>query len=178
MSVNKPVFPGNVWDGTSPRRDSRLTDAGPEYEDHDQIVAEVISMQQYILNTQSSGAYEAEVDTQVEIGTPIYLGVNGHINPAQADTIAASRVAGVSLTATLPSFSGTYTTDGQVVRNDWTAITGTASLTPGADYFLDPDNLGRLTAVAPTAVGEFVVRVGKAQSPTVFDVEISPPIRL
>lgn len=128
----------------------------------------------------SGGAdpYEVEVDTQVEIGTPIYLGINGHANAAQADSAATAKVVGLSLSSTAPTFSCTYITDGQVIRSDWTDITGTASLTPGAYYFLDPDNLGQMTTTAPTTGGDFVLRLGQAQSTTVFDVEIQQPIRL
>lgn len=45
MSVNVANFPTSIWDGSSVNRDSRSIDAGPDYEDWDQIVAEVIAMQ-------------------------------------------------------------------------------------------------------------------------------------
>ena len=45
MSINVANFPTSVWDGSSPNRASRAVDAGPDYEDWDQIVAEVIAMQ-------------------------------------------------------------------------------------------------------------------------------------
>lgn len=53
MSVNSANFPDGTWDGLSPNDDraSRLVDHTPEYEDWDQIVAEVISTQEYTPRT-------------------------------------------------------------------------------------------------------------------------------
>lgn len=45
MSINQANFPTSIWDGSSVNRASRAVDAGPDYEDWDQIVAEVIAMQ-------------------------------------------------------------------------------------------------------------------------------------
>ena len=43
MSVNKPQFPN--WDGTAPNRPNRLVDKAPDFEDWDQVTAEVLAHQ-------------------------------------------------------------------------------------------------------------------------------------
>ena len=45
MSINDPDYPASVWDGLSPRRTDRKVNAEPEYEDWDQITAELIATQ-------------------------------------------------------------------------------------------------------------------------------------
>lgn len=45
MSRNVAQFPAAVWDGTTPNRTSRFDDKSPDYEDFDQLVAEVIATQ-------------------------------------------------------------------------------------------------------------------------------------
>ena len=59
MSQNAANFPTSVWDGTAPNRDSRNVDAGPDYEDWDQIVAEVLATQGYLISPLTSGAGSA-----------------------------------------------------------------------------------------------------------------------
>jgi len=65
-----------------------------------------------------------------------------------------------------------------VERLDWTLIAGTAELSAGATYFLDPATAGRITATAPTVVSQFVVRVGRAVNARTLDIEIELPILL
>lgn len=47
MSKNVANYPGTIWDGTTPSRSQTpdLVDRKPDYEDWDQIVAEIIAMQ-------------------------------------------------------------------------------------------------------------------------------------
>ena len=45
MSINDPGFPAKAWDGLSPRRVKREDDSSPEYEDWDQMTAELIAIQ-------------------------------------------------------------------------------------------------------------------------------------
>lgn len=63
--------------------------------------------------------------------------------------------------------------------NDWDIITGeSGGLRAGMDYFLRTDLTGGISSTPPTAVNNFVVKVGKAISPTVLDINIEPPIEL
>ncbi len=62
---------------------------------------------------------------------------------------------------------------------EWAIVTGNPNgLEPGRDYFLRADMLGGITAVPPVDHGQYVVKVGKAVSPTLFDLNIEPPIQL
>lgn len=120
----------------------------------------------------------AEADSQIKIGNPIYLKANNHTDPAKADSSSTVQVAGISISDVSAGFTCNYVTEGQVERADWTAIVGAVSLTPGATYFLSASTVGRITTTAPTTVGQYVVRVGRAISTTKLDVEIELPILL
>lgn len=50
MSVHESVFPSEVWDGSSDNRTDRVKDQGPDYRDWDAIVAEVLAVQDFLLN--------------------------------------------------------------------------------------------------------------------------------
>lgn len=45
MSVNNAQFPATIWDGTTPVRPRRDAEASPDFEDWDQLSAELISTQ-------------------------------------------------------------------------------------------------------------------------------------
>ena len=179
MSVNKAQFPQSVWDGKAQRVD-RHTDSRSESPDHNQIVAEIIAVQDYAKNTlgASAGVNEAETDAAVVTGNPIYIKSNGHIDLAEANHPSTTHAVGFATTDTNPGLSASYVTEGQITRSDWTTIIGTTNLTPGSIYFLSADDPGKMTATAPTAVGEFVVFLGRAISTEIFDIEINNPIRL
>ena len=68
--------------------------------------------------------------------------------------------------------------EGQITKSDWTSVTGSATLTPGAVYFLSVSTAGGLTTAPPYELGETVVRVGRALSTTTLDIEISQPVLL
>jgi hypothetical protein len=67
MSINVADFPTTLWDGLSINRSTRTQDAGPDYEDWDQIVAEVLAVQDYLVGEQASGAGTA--GTSVDAST-------------------------------------------------------------------------------------------------------------
>lgn len=122
--------------------------------------------------------HEAEADSAIKIGNPIYLTGAGHVLPAQANAAGTTQVAGVSFTDTSAGFICKYYTEGRVEKSDWTDITGVATLSAGVTYFLDPSVAGRITSTAPTAAGQYVVRVGRAVNTTTLDIEIELPILL
>jgi hypothetical protein len=122
--------------------------------------------------------HTAEADSEVKIGQPVYLTGIGHVNPAQASAAGTTQVAGVSISDVLAGFACRYLTEGRVERTDWTEVAGTALLSVGVTYFLDPLTAGRITKTAPTAQGHFVVRIGRAVSAHLLDVEIELPILL
>ncbi len=115
------------------------------------------------------------------IGQPVFVsGVNADL--AQADAQGTIRVAGLVADISAADASPVnILTDSilEATTGQWDAVTGeTGGLTPGANYFLDPDAPGMLTQTAPSVVGDFVVRVGHALSTTEFEIEVQQPIKL
>lgn len=122
--------------------------------------------------------YSAETDDNTIIGSPVYFKVTQHVGLAVANNNLKSQIAGLCTSAKNSGFAAEWIAEGTITMSDWTAITGTSVLTPGALYFLDPSTPGALTKIAPTAPGQFVVKVGRAESTIDFDVEIEAPIAL
>lgn len=123
-------------------------------------------------------SYSGVTDDNVAVASPVYFKGTGHVGLAQANDATKAQVAGLCLSIATSTNTATWVTEGSVSRTDWTAITGTALLTPGALYFLDPTLAGALTKTAPITVGQFVVKVGRAESTTDLDIEIEAPIKL
>jgi hypothetical protein len=116
----------------------------------------------------------------VNKATPVYV-TGGNINLAQADAQSTTRVAGLLSEETADGDPCEVQTDGLFAATtaEWDAITGdVGGLTEGADYWLDADTAGQLTATAPTADGDFVAPVGQALSATEMEIQIGPPIKL
>lgn len=126
----------------------------------------------------STDYHTAEAGTNIKTGYPLYLTTGGLINPAQADAPVTTQAAGVSISDTAAGSIGQYITEGRVERSDWTEVAGTLNLITGATYFLDPLVAGHITNLAPSATGHYVVRIGRAVSTELLDVEIELPIRL
>ena len=178
MSVRKAQFPAQVWDGTAADRDSRLLEINPLHPSYDQVVAELIATQQYaraLVNVTES--YSADAGDNLTKGQPVYIDGSGRLQTAESGMVAGAQVAGLAANDAAALASADYITDGFLEMSDWTAITGSNELTPGAVYYLGTTP-GTLTTIAPTADGYYVVRVGRAQSVTKLDIEIGQPIRL
>jgi hypothetical protein len=118
----------------------------------------------------------------ITIGQPVYATNATDVDLARANAQATIRVTGlvqdVSVATGAPA---DILTDGilTATTGQWDAVTGqVGGLTPNADYFLDPAVAGRLTTVAPTTAGQFVLRVGHALSPTEFEIEVQQPVKL
>lgn len=114
------------------------------------------------------------------IGQALFVtGTNADL--AQANAQSTIRVAGLALAGAAIAAPVDILTDGilTATTGEWDAVTGdTGGLTPGSDYFLSAATGGGLTLTAPTAAGEFVVRVGHAVSTTELEIEIQQPIKL
>lgn len=120
----------------------------------------------------------AETDEQLLKGQPLYLLSNGHLRRAIASSRATAAVCGLAAAPAAVGIGAHYQTEGVIERSDWTPITGSTDLMPGQPYFLSPSEPGRLTPIAPIAVGQVVVMVGQALSARTFDVEVQPLILL
>ena len=179
MTIRKPQFPGQVWDGTAVDRASRNIEAFPLNPSYDQIVAEVIAVQQYASGLVGglTDPYEAEAGDDLLEGMPVYLDGTGRLQKARNDLVAGYQVAGLVLADVLDGFSGSYIADGPIEMLDWTSVAGVPNLTRGTIYFLS-NTPGMITSIAPTSEGFYVVRLGRALSETILDIEMGQPIRL
>jgi len=124
------------------------------------------------IDTISAANGEAGAITQ---GMPCYVSAAGTVKKAQANASGTRLVLGLVADASIAAAAtGNVATQGPLTVADWTAVTGAATLTAGSLYFLDPATAGKLTAVAPTATGQFVVSVGVALDTTTMLVDINP----
>jgi hypothetical protein len=121
------------------------------------------------------GNYEAEAAEDIAAGLPLYS-VSGFANAglARADTQSKARVVGFARCAALTGFTVEIIGSGRLYLADWTAVVGSASLVPGAVYYLD--DTGGIASIAPSAGS--VTEVGQAVETTVLDVKIKRPILL
>ena len=118
----------------------------------------------------------------LEIGTPVYISGAGAMDKAQANASGTTEVLGLIVNASIPSAaSGSVQTNGVLpaTTGQWDAVTGEkGGLTPNSTYYLDAANPGKLTQTPPNAVGEFIVRVGRALSTTEMIINPEPAIEL
>lgn len=116
------------------------------------------------------------------IGAPIYLSAANSFMPARANAGPSTEVLGfVRDVSIAPAGTGSIQTDGVLVAStaQWDAVTGqTGGLTAGGVYFLDAATAGKLTTVAPTTLGQYVLRLGRAVNATTFEISIGVPILL
>ncbi len=116
------------------------------------------------------------------IGYAVYPDGNGTVDLAQADASGTVEVLGiVQETSISAAASGYIQTDGilTATTGQWDAVAGTTGgLTAGTVYYLDPDTPGLMTDTAPTAGGDFVVRLGVGLSTTEFEITIQQPVLL
>ena len=119
----------------------------------------------------------------VVIGAPVYSDANDGFKKARANAAATKNVTG--LVAISPSIAngatGPVLTSGVLVATtgEWDAVAGTAGgLTKDILYYLDPATAGKITATAPTTVGQYVISIGHAISTTELLVRIKSDILL
>ncbi len=117
-----------------------------------------------------------QTDSDVLVGSPVYLTGSSTVDLAQADALGTSHVLGLALTAVLAGFATQVAGIGPVTQADWSSVAGAAALTPGAQYFLDALGAGMLTTNPPLGGGDQVVRVGTAINSTTMDVHVHRPI--
>jgi hypothetical protein len=148
------------------------------------IIAGVV---QQISSSDTLDAVVSEVDAIVKqngnagaivAGTPVYVKSATTYDKAQANAAATSGVLGLQKEASVAAGgNGTIQTDGIVALTtaQWDAVAGTTGgLAFGTVYYLDPATVGKITATAPTTVGQYVVVVGRALSTTELDISLNP----
>ena len=125
----------------------------------------------------------AESSAAAPIGTPVYITAAGFLR-AQANAKATATIAGLVYdpAGIAAGATGNFITGGIVTATtaQWDAVvTGeSGGLVAGSDYFLDPANLGKLTATPPTTSGQCNTFIGTALSTTDLEVTIRKPILL
>lgn len=117
----------------------------------------------------------AVCDADMVKGLPVVVDrATGKFTKALGSTKAKAFIAGLIEQATALGFVGSAGR-GAVTLADWSAIAGTASLSPGQTYFLAA--AGGITTATP-ATPNCAVVVGIAASPTVLMVDPSLPVQL
>lgn len=120
-----------------------------------------------------AGAEFASTNKQgssIAAGAPVATHSSG-VGVVLADaTTAAKPCVGLNTVAADDLGAVTVQTGGPYELDDWTAITGAATLAAKAVYFLGT-TAGTLTTTSPTANPAISQRVGKAVSPTILDID-------
>jgi hypothetical protein len=116
------------------------------------------------------------------ICTPVYSNATGTYAVANAGGSTTKNIVGfLQSTSVTNGTPGTIITNGLMTATtaQWDAINSGESggLTPGATYFLSAAG-GYITTVAPTVVGQWVVKVGTALSSTQLQVNLLLPVGL
>lgn len=120
----------------------------------------------------------AESDTTIVSGNVIRMKSNGHIDLALANSNTTWGAFGVAITSGNIGDPVEYRIDTEVTLSDWSSITGTLNLTPGATYYLSDITAGRLTSSPTGTAGSAVVQIGRAKTSTILVLEIQNPIAL
>jgi hypothetical protein len=120
----------------------------------------------------------------VVIGAPVYINAADSFLKAKSDATATSKARG--LVAVSPSITNGLTGSVMVAgvltatTTQWDSVveSGSGGLTFGTDYFLSPTTAGKITATAPSTVGQSCTRIGTALSTTELMINIQSPILL
>jgi len=119
-----------------------------------------------------------ECEEAVLAGQILYMQNNSKVKLAKADNSTNSNVCGLAIAGALINTPCTYVQDGKFTMADWTNVVGAATLTVGSTYYLDPANFGKLTTVAPTTDGQYVISVGLAVASDTLELDIEQGILL
>ncbi len=176
MSINDPQYPAKVYDGIGPNRSSRGENLEPDFEDWDQLVAEVKALQQQQLDDREFNAVNDEGGAVIA-GNVVYMKTSGKIAKADADTAAAAALkipvgmlkAGVDDGKSVGVvFRGRLT----LTLAEWDAVgTDALGLDPGAKYYMS-GTAGTITTTAPNTTGDTLFVVGVAISATTMLVRL------
>lgn len=135
------------------------------------------------MNTPSlRGVTNAESSAAITFGMPVYASGADAVKRGQANAKSTAKIAGLVYDSSIAAgATGNIAQSGVLVgtTTQWDAVAGTTGgLAFGAYYFLDPANVGKITATPPTTTGQVNVLIGIALSGTELELEITPPILL
>lgn len=117
-------------------------------------------------------------DGNILKGQALVVTTADHCSPGLADDFATSAVVGLAASDVGDGMAGLMLAGGTLEMDDWSAVTGSASLSPGVAYYLSTTVPGGLTTTPPTDDDLVVTFVGRALSATVLAIELAPPIQL
>jgi hypothetical protein len=123
------------------------------------------------------GGVTAAVLNPVLVGQPVYMTPAAVYDLADATNAAKQNVLGFSTVNALTGFPALVVTEGGVTRADWTPVTGTPTLTPGAAYYLGTVP-GTMSLIPPSGAGLYLRQLGRATGSLSFDIEIGQSILL
>ena len=112
-----------------------------------------------------------EADQNLVAKDIVYSSSDGNVDKAIATSEAASDVVGVVRETIASAAEGEVQNVGVISIAGW-------SLTPATVYYLSESTAGAMTTTAPSAVGEYVVRLGIALTTTEFFWSPQPGILL
>lgn len=102
----------------------------------------------------------------ITMGQPVYKkSTTNQVDLASATDDTKNCIGFVGETSIANAANGYIQTSESITLADWTSIAGSASLTPGALYFLDT-TAGKITSTAPATSGNITQIIGKAVSAT------------
>jgi hypothetical protein len=117
----------------------------------------------------------------IVICEPVYELDNGQVDLGDASAASTSKIIGLVYDTVIANgASGNIIVDGFLTAStgQWDDVTGQiGGLTSGDTYYLS-ETTGLLTVTAPTTLGHYVVRVGRAVSSTRMEVIITARIKL
>lgn len=125
----------------------------------------------------------AESSAAIVIGAPVYASAAGdNVKRGQANAKSTSQLVGLGYDTTIAAAAiGNIISAGILIATtaQWDAVAGTTGgLVFATPYFLDAATPGKITATAPTTIGQTNTRVGIALSATELEVIIVAPILL
>lgn len=178
MSKNTAQYPAAVWDGSSPDRSADDgIDRAPDFEDWDQMVAELRATQAELDKCRFLKTVPNPTGGAVVVGKAVYLLANGTgIALADANGTAPARnVAGLVCVGAADS-GGTVDvqqeSDLTLTTAQWDAITGdTGGLVPFTEYYLS-GTAGAITKTVPATTGDTDIVVGVAKTATTLNVRV------
>lgn len=120
-----------------------------------------------------------ESSAAITIGMPVYILSADNVKRAEANAGGTVPAIGLAYNASVATgTSGEFATSGLLASADWTAVTGSTTLTAGSIYYLSATTAGQLTTTAPSTVGQYVQVIGIAIDTTTMLINIKSPILL
>jgi hypothetical protein len=120
--------------------------------------------------------------TALVICSPVYVSAVNTVKKAMANAAGTAGVIGLSATVSAAAgASASVQSDGilTATTTQWDAVAGTTGgLAFGTIYYLDAATAGKITATAPSTVGQYVQPIGRALSTTDLEITIGPSILL